>query len=399
MHVKKSLLIRAVAGIAVAVGAFGGAGLHTVHASNSGSDPCGAGAASDTIDPILTQNRLTALANTTREWDDICSWSATNTGSALNITVNTFANLPSFPVAANGDLGANVEICSDIDSGVTISNGPAQIGVGHHGTPIFDGPYNSADGWKICASVSVTAPGDIVDCELSIFDPIGQFTFFDSPQIQGGVPCAWGRLALPFTWNIIVPPPSAPEQGITRTDSYTWIPSGGTAHNLVIETQASVGVTLPTTVCVPSPTCSILGPITGVGGLLFTVDWAPGEQLCTTPVLNCINNPGGFTLGLAPLGFPISAVVSCGTPNLQSTCPTPIVGTVNYDPCFAGPGTNGTQDTGDLFAIGGSTVCGVAGGHTVPWPYHYEAVNGRTILPGAAGEQIAPQFLPDCVNT
>lgn len=388
----KHVLMRTAACLAVAVGTFAGAGVHTA-AAVTVSDPCGA--SSDTIDPLLTQNKLTAIPNATRPYADICSVTATKGATSIDYSVAVAAPIPSFPVTSNGDIGVNFVACTDIDPSSPLANGPAQIGTGHHGTPIYDGPYNSNYGWKVCAEMSIQAPGNIVDCAVSIFDPIGQYTFFDGPQLANLNPCSYSGTTLtfsfPLTWQVKIPAPAAPLKGLARTEQYNWIPS--TAPNLVVESQIYAGATLPTTVCVPSPGCSIVGPITGVGGLLFTVDWAPGEQLCTTPVLACIDNPGGFTLGLAPLGFPISAVVDCDAAALQKTCPTPIAGTVNYDWCLATSSTTG-QDEGDLHAVAAAACTGPL---VTPYPYHYEAVNGR-LIPNAGGQQIPPQFLPSGVN-
>src|SRR5258706_6248 len=257
MHLKH-VLMRTAACLAVAVGTVGGAGVHTA-AAVSVSDPCG-GANSDTIDPILTQNKLTAIPNATRPYADICTVTATKTTTEIDYSVSVAAPIPSFPVASNGDIGVNFAACIDVDPGFGLANGPTQIGTG---------------------------------CYL---------------------------------------PPAAR---------------------------------------LPRHAFTVVGPIPSVGRLPFTVDWAPGEQLCTTPVLACIDNPGGFTLGLAPLGFPISAVVDCDVAALQKTCPTPIVGTVNYDWCQATSSTSG-QDESDLHAVAPAACSGAL---VTPLPYPYEAVN------------------------
>jgi hypothetical protein len=393
-------LLSTVACLAVAVGTFTGAGVHTALATTI-SDPCGNPSGSDTIDPLLTQNKLTAIPNATRPYADICTVttarSGTGTATAIDYTVTVAAPIPSFPVASNGDLGVNFEACVDVDSTSPLATGPTVVGHGHHGTPIYDGPYNSNNGWKVCASMSIQAPNNIVDCALSIFDPVGQYGFFDSPQLANLAACSYSGSSLtfhfPLTWQVKIPVPQAPLQGIARVNTYPWIL--GTANNLVVESQVYLGVTLPIAVCVPSPTCSIVGPITGVGGLLFTVDWTPGTQLCpgTIGVSPCTDNPGGFTLGLLPLGYPVSAVQSCDPANLQATCPTPIAGTVPYDWCKTTSDPNG-QDVGDLYAVAPAACSGAL---VTPYPYHYETVNGRTI-PNAGGQQIPPQFLPSGVS-
>jgi hypothetical protein len=388
----RKALLRAVACAAVVIGTFAGAGVHTA-AAVTVSDPCG-GPSSDTIDPQLTQNKLTAIPNTTRPYADICSVTAIHSGSSLDYTIAVAAPMPSFPTTVNGDTGVYFQACVDIDPTSPLAQGPTVVGIGRHGSPVYDGPYDSGNGWKICAGMSIQAL-NVTECTASIYDPMGRYTLFDRGQFANMPACSaavgspYITFSMPLTWQIRVPPPPPPFQGFARTTVYNFIPAA--ANNLVVVSQVYTGVTLPFNACFPAPTCSLVGPIQGVGGLLTTVDWAPGQQLCTTPVLSCIDNPGGFTLGLLPLGFP-SAMVYCPSvaPN---TCPNPIAGFVYYDWCQPTSSSTG-QDMGDLYALA-PALCG--GPVITPYPYHYEAANGR-LIPNAGGQQIPQQFLRDGVN-
>jgi hypothetical protein len=405
----RKLLFRTMACTVVAAGALASGGVMHVHASTgSFTDRSG-----DVLDPVLTQNRLVAVPSATdRRYADITNVAWSTAGADVAITVSVFnpTGIPAFP-QTNGDTGIELNACFDVPSNEAISNGPVQVGTGHHGAPIFDGPYNSRYGWKICGWYSAQAGGlsNIVDYGVATFDPIGQYTFFDKAQLGGNIaaPTTSGNSVtfhLPCNWTTNIPAPAPPEKGIARTETRTFCATGDQLKNGVVSAQVDASVTLPLTLCIPPsditvpvvnitiPACSIIGPIQGVGGLLTTVDWGPGSQVCSTPVVSCTNDDGGsglgngYDLGLIPVGFPGGAVQYCDPLNpLSQSCPT-VAGTVNYDLCFPGPGTNTTQDTGDLYAIA-PAAC--SGPRVIPWPYEYHTVNGRILVPNT------PQYTPD----
>jgi len=411
--VRKPLLRTMAVGL-VAVGALAGAGMTPVHAASSTfTDATG-----DVIDPLLSQNMMIAPRSTAaRPYADITNVSVAVSTGVVNFTVTVNGNVQTFPVA-NGDAGVEINACFDIPGNEAIANGPVKVGVGHHGAPVFDGPYNSRYGWKACAWVNASAGGtsNIDDCGVALFDPIGQYTFFDKAQItNSGFTCppVTGHSSFTFqfpdTWITLAAPPLPTEQGVQRHESRTFLSSGDVVSNLTVSSQVTANVTLPTTVCEPVE-CSLLGPIQGVGGLLITVDWAPGRQYCDPPFTSCVNDDGGsgagngYTLGTVPLGFPAGAIQDCDPNNLQASCPPPsttgnppTLGAVNYDPCYSGQSTTGesAQDNGDLYAAlslagqGGLCTVHTANGTPFPWPYEYHTVNGRTLVPGT------PQYTTD----
>ena len=400
----RKTLMRTMACSLVAVGALCGSGITPVHASSvSFTD-----AAGDVLDPLLTQNRLVAVPSSTpRQYADITNVAVNAAAGDVSFAVTTVGAIPTFP-QTNGDTGLEINACFDIPSNEAISKGPVQVGTGHHGAPIFDGPYNSTYGWKVCGfySEQVGALANIKDWGVAIFDPIGNYGFFDkavltnvtAPSISGTTV----TFHFPYTWVTTLPPPAPPEVGITRTESRTILTTGDTANNLTVSTQVYAGVASPIG---PTPNLPIVGSIEGVGGLLTTVDWAPGRQVCSTAVVSCINDDGGsgkgngYDLGLIPVGYPLGAVQDCDPNNLLATCPVPsttsvnggppTLGTVNYNVCFPGPGTNTTQDTGDGFALVGAACPNPT---NIPWPYEYHTVNGRTVVPNT------PQYTADSAN-
>lgn len=388
----RKTILRTMAVGLVAAGALAGTGVTHVHAAAGVSFTDAVG---DVLDPILSQNRLVAVPSTApRPYADLTGVTATPNGSSdVSFAVSTAGALPTFPVT-NGDAGIEFNACFDIPGNEAIANGPVQVGTGHHGAPVYDGPYNSNYGWKACAWFSAQAGGlaNITDYGVATFDPVGQYTFFDQAQLGGNIlaPSVSGTTVtfhFPYKWITNVPAPAPPEQGIARTETRTFLAPGDVVKNLVVSAQVDASVTLPAVVCVPSPGCSLIGPIQGVGGLLTTVDWAPGRQVCSTPVASCTNDNGGsglgngYDLGLVPVGFPAGAVEDCDTANLTASCPV-VTGTVTYNVCFPGPGTNTTQDTGDGYAVLGAACPNPT---NVPWPYEYATVNGRTLTPDTPG--------------
>jgi hypothetical protein len=402
--VRKGILRTTAVGL-VAAGALVGTGVTPVHAApiSSFSDAVG-----DVLDPILSQNRLVAVPSSSpRPYADLTHVTATASGGQVAFTITVNGAIPTFPVT-NGDTGIEINACFDIPNGEPIASGPVIVGYGHHGAPIYDGPYNSRYGWKVCAWASAQAGGtaNIEDYGVATFDPVGQYTFFDKAQLTSGSAATTltGNSSFtfyfPYTWVTKVAPPAPPEQGIARTESRTFLSiADASAINLTVSTQVSASVTLPTTVCEPVE-CSVLGPIQGVGGLLTTVDWAPGRQVCSTAVTSCINDDGGsgagngYDLGLLPVGFPAGAVQDCDAANLTASCPVVGPSTVPYDPCFSGQGDPTKQDNGDLYAI--LSAAGLGASCTqhgpIPWPYEYHTVNGRTLVPNT------PMYTPDAAG-
>ena len=373
------VLSRAAACLALVAAGLCGGGVTAAHAASSISFSDAAG---DVLDPALTHDRVTAIPSSTRPYADITNVTAVGACEAvagveqLCFTVSTVGLMPQFPVT-NGDVGVVYLACFDVPSSEAIANGPVQIGVGHHGEPVFDGPYNSRYGWKTCAWFSEQAGALVNNIQygVAIYDPIGTYTLYDSSKVSDVCPPSISAdtvtFCFPYTWTLPVPPPPPPQVGIPRTHFIQFLSLGDTVNNLTVST--SVG--------------SDASPATS--SALRIVDWAPGRQVCTTAGVACVNDDGGsgrgngFDLGLGGDVYTSPrAVADCDPANVNASCPN-VSGTVEYDECYPGPGSNTTQDTGDLYAQNPAACAG--GPRVVPWAYQYSVQNGRTLIPNAAG--------------
>ena len=128
------------------------------------------------VDPVLTENALTIVQNTTEPWGGIKSATLSNGGATLStpavnqvkVQIVTCGNIPTFGTpAAGADSGINYTLCTDISNGAGDAGGayPVVIGSGHRGGPIYDGPYPASQGWKYCGVLQIaTGPtGNVYD--------------------------------------------------------------------------------------------------------------------------------------------------------------------------------------------------------------------------------------------
>ena len=411
--------LRLLAGVAVVAGGLVGVQGH-VHAATG---PCITDYSGDALNPIVSQSDLLATPDPARTYADITQACAT-AGATNTLTLTMGSVLPSsgYPTT-NGDIGVTSQFCADANG--PIANSTVQIGVGHRGGPVWDGPYPPSQGWKICSYLTIQAqtPNDY---GMEIFDPVGNFTFFDFPSIPGfPAPSISGNtvtLSMPSTMCFTVNPPAPPLVGIARTDCEPFF-NGTSLQNIVTETEVQAEATLPFPVCVnlnpPGISCNgnqLIGPIFGIAGLLATSDWAPGKITCgTPPILTCASagtpagSPtaagNGLDLGLLPIPPEAQAIPTCVNPlspgpatppanNGLVTC-TAFPYTWTYLPCSSTPGTNTTQDQGDLYTITSkaSAPCPVG---PVTLAGTYDSEYGRifpALLPTVDGFTIGPSFL------
>jgi len=392
---------------------------HTVHAATGG---CISDYSGDELNPIVSQSDALAAVDTARTYADITGACAT-AGATNTIAITTATALPSFPTT-NGDAGVTFQACADANG--PIASAIVQIGVGHRGGPVFDGPYPPSQGWKICTYLTVQV-GSPNDYGMELFDPVGNFTFFDFPSLPGfPAPSISGStvtLSMPSSMCFTVDAPAPPLVGIQRTDCDPFF-NGTSLQNIVVETQVQAEATLPFPVCVntnpPGITCNgnqTVGPIFGIAGLLATSDWAPGKITCATPgLITTCSSAGtpatsataagnGLDLGLLPIPPEAQAIVTCVNPlspgpavppanNGLVTCGAQAY-TWNYNPCQAGNGGNGAQDQGDLYTVTSkaSAPCPVT---SVTLAGEYDSEYGRIFpaqLPTVLGFAVGPTFL------
>ncbi len=336
-------------------------------------------------------------------------------------------------------------VCADGNNAAVTGSTPQTIAYGHRGGPIKDGPYPASQGYKFCTWVNFQADAtghtNTPTWGVSWFDPIANFTFIDQTQLVSPsgaatisapgcvhAPSCIGdtsiTLSLPLTWEWRVAGPAAPLHGPKKFEIETPFAAGTTISNIVAESQIAFTASLPMPVCAPAGT-PVVDCIQGVGGLLVTGSSFPADQECSAPGTCPRNNQVGFDLGFVG-GFPIGALESplCG-PSASGTCFWTDAGTTwTYYPCLSTPPTgdswpSGTpgqpgapgsinQDQGDVYTLGGATVCGAAGGSSpgtpVSLPNSGADVYGRIIpgvtVPGSLFGSPNPyhlwsQFLPD----
>ena len=412
--------LRLLMGAAIVAGGILGVPTHAHAAVGS----CITDYSGDELNPIVAQSDLLAVTDSSRTYADIQQACAT-AGATNSVTRTMGSVLPSsgFPTAPQGDLGVTYQFCADANG--PIASNIVQIGVGHRGGPVFDGPYPPSQGWKICSYLTIQAatPNDY---GMEIFDPVGNFTFFDFPSIPGfPAPTISGNtvtLNMPSTMCFTVGAPSAPEVGIARTDCDPFF-NGTNLQNIVVETEVQAEATLPFPVCInenpPGISCNgneTIGPIFGVAGLLVTSDWAPGKITCSTPIIGCssagtpASSPtaagNGLDIGLLPIPPELQAIETCVNPLAPgpSTVPPADNGLVTcgaqaatwtYNPCQAGNGGNNAQDQGDLYTITSKAgaPCPVT---SVTLAGTYTTIYGRIYpndLPTVLGFTIGPSFL------
>src|SRR5258708_3506406 len=250
-----------------------------------------------------------------RPYADIPSACATANGVVTSegrpetvFQIQVVGSIPGFPTSSDGDLGITFEACVDVNGPLAYT--PLQIGFGHHGEPVFDGPYPPSQGWKYCAFATTT----LVDQALrlppiygvEILDPAGGRTDVDGARLhdtQGlatitpPVGLAPGStmvtLYLPdvLAYRVDAVPP--PLVGAPRTFVEPFLEQGSTITNMSVRTTDAVKAALPFPECVDNtdpydPThCSggqgqMIGPIQEVAPLPAPVeDWAPGRIICT----------------------------------------------------------------------------------------------------------------------
>lgn len=395
----------------------------------------------DALNPVVAQSDLTAEIDVSRPWADISGAVCGNDAAAVlatvkgNVTEASFniplaAPIPNFPTPG-GDTGITFEACSDMNG--PLAAGPTQIGVGHRGEPIFDGPYPPSQGWRYCtyASLQVAAP---LDYGVEIVDPVGDSMFVDfvalrdtagNATITAPLGIAPGSnqvtLYLPDTLVYQVDAVAPPFRGLPHNFVEPFLaPMGGTGvvGNASVFTKMVIAVTLPFPICVntspPGIGCNgsqTIGPILGVAAFDDRPsDWAPGSITCPffPNVTSCAPGNGGnpaavhngYDLGLAA----IPAVPTCANPLFPGP-PTPpannplvtcaaLNGAYTYFPCQPNSVPDG-QDQGDAtIATGG---CPVPIGPAIV-PYAYASEYGRvtpSMLPTVDNFTVGPTALPD----
>lgn len=437
--------IGVIGGLALVAGGLASTPVITAHAGSGCVTGSGIG-----LDPIISQSDLLATPSAAYNWAGVTSFCVTNPGTAAlsgnpeaDITINT-GTLPAFP-DGRGDVGFTATACSDVTG--PMASAPQQIGINHRGQPVFDGPYPPEDGYKVCSYVTHQV-GSSDDYGLEFFDPTGNFTFFDYPELcdlsgATAAPCGKGAptimppkigansitLHLPQNLKYTVNPPAPPLHGIARNWSEPITTGTPNLQNTFVLMQVQAEANLPMPVCVnlnpPGISCNgneLVGPIFGVAGLLVTSGWAPGQIACNNllsaggesipnPATCSSSGTGGFgnavDLGILPLPPNAQAITTpCADP-LDSPAVLDCAvqeGTSNYAPCQS-TNTPGGQDAGDLYAVttglNSALPCPVAS--TVPLPYEYHNLYGRIWpgepqIPRVAGFTIGPAFLADGAN-
>jgi hypothetical protein len=426
----KGRIIGAVGGLAILAGGVATTmPVITAHAACGGTVGSGVG-----LDPIISQSDFLATPSNSYTWAGVsCFTTAAATapdgGAEVAVTATLAAPIPSFPTA-RGDIGFTLTACADMSG--TIASAPEQIGVGHRGQPVFDGPYPPEDGYKWCTDVVVQA-GTPIDYGVEIFNPNGNFFFTDYPSlvttsgtatITAPTGMATGStsvtLYLPKTFSFHVNPPAPPLQGTPRTFVEPMI--SGSSSNVFVLTQVNAEATLPFPVCVnltpPGISCNgnqIVGPIFGIVGLLVTSGWAPGSIQCgllpggLPNPLTCSVLPGAnaVDLGILPLPPNAQAISTPCVDPLDSPivdCATEGPTLTPYFPCQS-TNTPGGQDVGDLYAVttglNPALPCPVAGPVSLPSAYVSQfglIWPGEPQIPRVDGFTIGPAFLPSGVT-
>ena len=355
--------------------------------------------ANNAVNPITTQvsGDFAAAIDNTRPYSDITSPTVnicSNRDAASITTTNekgvagviheasfTFqvagAIPTTFPTAA-GDVGVSLTACVDVSG--ALGSSAVQIGVGHRGGPIFDGPYPATQGYKYCTWWSRQL-GLADDWGTAVFTPEGIFnqtshlnlhdtgcvvpncatavapvTTITAPSVSGST----ATLYLPDTEVYQVNAVAPPLKGLPHTFTEPFLGPLGSAspiNNIVLEAQVQAEVSLPSP---PAPLCvnptdllatptnpaallvcdgkETVGPVQGIVGLLVTTSWAPGLITCPgfPNPLTCAASDGGNTgitngqdLGIleVPPGVPGvglvgQAIATCANP-LKPGPPTP----------------------------------------------------------------------------
>jgi len=415
----KRVLIRGCAVAVVTVASLGTVPVTPVHAGSG----CISDYSGDELNPIVSQSDALATVDTSRTYADITGACAT-AGLTNTISITTTAGIPtsaSFP-KTTGDFGITYKACADANG--SIANAIVQVGTGHHGEPIYDGPFPPSQGFKICTWLTIQAatPNDY---GMEIYDPAGLDRYYDFQQILGmpapAISGATVTLSMLSTMCIAIDRPAPPLVGIAREGCYPFF-NGATLQNLVATTEPGLAATLPAPLCVNTNpvgiSCNgnqIIGPIVGIADLPAISDWAPGKITCGTPgvLITCASAgtpPGsptaagnGDDLGLVPA---LSAVVTCANPlspgpsnippanNPLVTCGA-IVQPYTYNPCQAG--STAAQDQGDLYTVLAATALPVmCTAPPVTLVSAYATVYGRitpAMLPLVDGFAVGPTFL------
>ena len=298
----------------------------------------------DEIDGLYNPTSATAVADTSRPWAEVRSFSVT-TGSysvssragisnppftpapsvsAAFVTLNLCGPIPQFPTF-NGDTG--IEWTFNLQSNqYPCNNGPltgstdAQvISYGVHGEPIFDGPFPECDGYYFFGFASLTAPFQTLDVGVGWFDPTSNLTFLDTELTTH---TATGEIADPGN---IYANNSGPYGGVVKfviPQDWTWLfdaknglyarervfgSAPATLDNLTTRSFTTTALAAgPGTL----PTCGTpIACLNGAGGLLTPVDYAPGYQVCDS-LGGPIPNPSEWVLAGKSLQCPTSPVNS-----------------------------------------------------------------------------------------
>ena len=362
---------------AIAAGALAGgwAGPPSgVHASTSLTINHGA---CHNLNPVATQNALTAVRSDDRPWAQISSFTMAGGASKATITFNLCGSVPSFPVAsgsAAGDTGVQWIVCfKDDNSPMMQDNNGTQTGVDPVTGAVYDGPYPSDDGWRVCAWAAVNAGVPGVTSGVATWDQVGHYNFFDQsllgfPFTPATVSSGTVTMTFPYTWTIS----RGDGLGHNVTANEPWVTPGDTLGAVTASAHIATDVGLPSPVCLPPNSigpvsaCGIVGPIQGLASRLVMADWAPGFEYCD-PLFNVagnnIANPvschktgdlgdgfaNGFDLGLAAPYWLLGGIVS----PVDHFDPVGTVDVANRPPCVPPAiGSNTCSVTGYRFVYG-----------------------------------------------
>ena len=325
------------------------------------------------LDPVTTQNAITAARSDDRPWAQISSVDVNPSAASGEVwfTVHICGTIPSFPDAANGDTGVQYNVCFKDDNSPMMKDGNGvNVGADPVTGALFDGPFPGDDGWRVCAWAAENAGVPGFTYGVSTFDQIGQYNFFDQSQLVGLTAPSfsggglWLTFHFPYIWTVT----EGDGLGNLVTIHEPWISANDPLTAITASAQVSATVGLPSPVCVPPsavgpvPACGIAGPIQGLVGLLSTVDWAPGYEYCdplTTVAGHPVANPtschktgdtgdafaDGNDLGLSPVDWPVGALRS----PVDHFDP---VGTVDVANQLPGPPSATTSATGYQFVYG-----------------------------------------------
>jgi hypothetical protein len=343
----------------IAVAGLGGSPLTVLAATNFTGYNLNTDGGCHNLNPTLEVNRsaLTAVADNTRPYAQIKSVAVATSTTTVDgfipeatVTVTLCGGIPVFP-AFNGDKGVLYHACFTPASTEPIRSAPFGVvtnpSTPPFGNPAHDGPYPPSQGYRFCVWASVNALSG-TDSGIAWYDPATGYRYLDS-TVASVTPASFNFAAgyftmyLPYTWRWTS----------TYVSNEPVIASGDITTDWVADAEVTP-TGAPTAICVARTSPCVQGII----DLPTLVDFAPGYEVCTTPLVGCAQDSDAQGMGMdlgVEMDYPVTSIETCFNP----------LNPANDDPGFAGPDTPCNIETG----------IGAAG---VPWTY--APVYGR-ILP------------------